>query len=82
MTRSSEQSIYGGATPSKPSHAIHEKVKSSKKSIAKGKVDSFMSTINGGGDPVTAVALRPGSSSGSAAERRARIEREMAKVSR
>ncbi|KAK8133397.1 hypothetical protein PG984_005409 [Apiospora sp. TS-2023a] len=95
MTRTSEQSVYGGATPSKPSRIINEKPnssessktpkkssesKKSKKSISKGKVDSYMSTVNEGGDPVTAISLRPGIPTQSAAKRLARVESEMAKA--
>ncbi|KAK8038505.1 hypothetical protein PG993_006916 [Apiospora rasikravindrae] len=68
---------HDSATPSKHSHVVKDKIKSpSKKSMSKKKTKSYMSEINGGGDPVTALALRPGSQS--ADERRARVERELA----
>ncbi|KAK7947745.1 uncharacterized protein PG986_008631 [Apiospora aurea] len=77
MAGSSDQSIYGGAAPSKHSHAVTDQIKSpSKKSMSKKKTKSYMAEINGGGDPVTALALRSGSQS--ADERRAKVERELA----
>ncbi|KAK7981239.1 hypothetical protein PG989_013696 [Apiospora arundinis] len=51
---------------------------SSKKSISKKRTDSYMSTKNGGGDPVTALSLRPETSSQSMAERQAKVDREIA----
>ncbi|KAK8087474.1 hypothetical protein PG994_002448 [Apiospora phragmitis] len=51
---------------------------SSRTEISRNNVQSYMATKNSGGDPVTALALRPDSSSQSAAERQARVQREMA----
>ncbi|KAK7921491.1 hypothetical protein PG985_009513 [Apiospora marii] len=68
-------------TKLRPSYAINEKAKSSKKSISKGRVESYMSTVNGGGDPVTAVALRPVSPIRSTTDRQARVEREVSNAS-
>ncbi|KAK8133396.1 hypothetical protein PG984_005408 [Apiospora sp. TS-2023a] len=79
MNGSSDRGIYGGATPIKPSHAIKDQVQSpSKKSMSKRNTKSYISTKNGGGDPVTALALRSESSSQSTADRQARVAREMA----
>ncbi|KAK8087472.1 hypothetical protein PG994_002446 [Apiospora phragmitis] len=41
-------------------------------------VQSWMSTKNEGGDPVTALALRPDSISKSSADRQAKVGREIA----
>ncbi|KAK8009354.1 hypothetical protein PG991_011905 [Apiospora marii] len=81
MAGSSDQSVYGGATPSKPFHAIKASTRDpSKKSMSKRNTKAYMSTKNGGGDPVTALALRPESSSQSTTERQERVTREMAEA--
>ncbi|KAK8095038.1 hypothetical protein PG997_001723 [Apiospora hydei] len=50
----------------------------SRSAMSRKAVGSYMSTTNGGGDPVTALALRPRSSSkSSSADRQARVQREM-----
>ncbi|KAK8026264.1 hypothetical protein PG990_004087 [Apiospora arundinis] len=50
------------------------KKSSSKKSMSRDKVKEFMSTKDSGGDPVTALALRPGGSSKSTADRQAKVK--------
>ncbi|KAK8108289.1 uncharacterized protein PG998_010302 [Apiospora kogelbergensis] len=66
------------AAPSKPSHAIATQTSSySKKSMSRDNVNKFMSTKNSGGDPVTALALRPGGSSKSSADRQAQVASEV-----
>ncbi|KAK8087475.1 hypothetical protein PG994_002449 [Apiospora phragmitis] len=70
--------IHNSETHSKPSHFVSENTRSpSKTSMSQRNVKSYMKTTNGGGDPVTALSLRP-SSSTSAANRQAKVEREMA----
>ncbi|KAK8861827.1 hypothetical protein PGQ11_008062 [Apiospora arundinis] len=75
MGSSSNHSLHG-ETPKKPSHAVSRKTKttSSEKSMSRDRVMDFMSTKNSGGDPVTALALRPGGSSKSTADRQAKVE--------
>ncbi|KAK8038503.1 hypothetical protein PG993_006914 [Apiospora rasikravindrae] len=81
MAGSSAQSVCGGATPSKPSHAIAAQTGSpSKESMAKKQTRSYMSTKNGGGNSVTALALRPETSAQSTAQRLERVAREMAEA--
>ncbi|KAK8076861.1 hypothetical protein PG996_003031 [Apiospora saccharicola] len=78
MAGSSDRSVYEGAAPSKPPHTIKDNTKSpSKKSMSQKKTKSYMSEINAGGDPVTALALRPGSSSTRTAKRHAKAQHEM-----
>ncbi|KAK6845736.1 hypothetical protein PG995_015846 [Apiospora arundinis] len=50
------------------------KESSYKKSMSRDRVMDFMSTKNSGGDPVTALALRPGGSSKSTADREAKVK--------
>ncbi|KAK8133367.1 hypothetical protein PG984_005379 [Apiospora sp. TS-2023a] len=78
MAGSSDRNVPEGAAPSKPPHTIKDRTESpSKKSMSEKKTKSYMSEINGGGDPVTALNLRPGSPSTSTAERRAKVQHEM-----
>ncbi|KAK8133387.1 hypothetical protein PG984_005399 [Apiospora sp. TS-2023a] len=51
---------------------------SSKSSMSRKAVKSYMSTKNEGGDPVTALAVRPESSKKSSADRQAKVERDVA----
>ncbi|KAK8130750.1 hypothetical protein PG999_003130 [Apiospora kogelbergensis] len=48
------------------------------RSMTEKRTYSYISAKNGGGDPVTALALRPESSSESTAKRQANVERETA----
>ncbi|KAK7947746.1 uncharacterized protein PG986_008632 [Apiospora aurea] len=67
------------ATPSKTPDVITTSTEPpSKSETSRSSVHSYMSTKNGGGDPVSALALRSESSSQSAAERQAKVQREMA----
>ncbi|KAK8861825.1 hypothetical protein PGQ11_008060 [Apiospora arundinis] len=50
----------------------------SKTSTSKKAVKSYMSKTNGGGDPVTALSLRPDSPSTSVSKRHTKVQREMA----
>ncbi|KAK7921490.1 hypothetical protein PG985_009512 [Apiospora marii] len=68
MAGSSDRSIYGG-TWDPPKKLLSEK-----------NTKLHMSSKNSGGDPVTALALRPESSSYSATERQERVAREMAEA--
>ncbi|KAK8095041.1 hypothetical protein PG997_001726 [Apiospora hydei] len=79
MSGQSDRCVYGGNSEhhSKPSHFVSENTRSpSKSSISRKHVNSYMKSKNGGGDPVTALALRP-TSSQSAADRQAKVKREM-----
>ncbi|KAK8009356.1 hypothetical protein PG991_011907 [Apiospora marii] len=79
MGRSSVQSLYDGSTPPKPLNSITAQTNpTSKKSMAKKQTQSYISTKYGGGDPVTALALRPESSAQSITQRQGRLERELA----
>ncbi|KAK8026263.1 hypothetical protein PG990_004086 [Apiospora arundinis] len=80
MVDSCDRSVRGRATSSASSHTIVADSATSlpRKSMFKERVDSYMSTKNGGGDPVTALSLRPETSSQSTAERQAKVDREMA----
>ncbi|KAK8130749.1 hypothetical protein PG999_003129 [Apiospora kogelbergensis] len=71
MGASSHRSANGGAESSKSSRS------SAKKLMSRDKVNEFMSTKNSGGDPVTALALRPGGSSKSSADRQAKVGSEV-----
>ncbi|KAK8038502.1 hypothetical protein PG993_006913 [Apiospora rasikravindrae] len=69
--------IHDSEPHSKPSHFVADNTRSpSKSSMSRKNVNSYMNSKNGGGDPVTALSLRP-SSSDSVADRRAKVEREM-----
>ncbi|KAK8095036.1 hypothetical protein PG997_001721 [Apiospora hydei] len=48
-----------------------------KKSLSRNAVASYMSTKNEGGDPVTALSLRPDSPTKSSANRRAKVGKEV-----
>ncbi|KAK7947744.1 uncharacterized protein PG986_008630 [Apiospora aurea] len=77
MSGSSDRCVYGGEIHSKPSHFVADSTESpSKASIPSKNVKSYIKSKNGGGDP-TALALRP-SLSDSVADRRAKVERDMA----
>ncbi|KAK7976967.1 hypothetical protein PG988_004457 [Apiospora saccharicola] len=62
-------------TPKKYSHAVARKASklASKKSMSHDTVQSYMSTKDEGGDPVTAVGTRPDSPSKSRAHRKAKV---------
>ncbi|KAK7977170.1 hypothetical protein PG996_003240 [Apiospora saccharicola] len=78
MVGSSARSVYGGETPSKPSHFVTENTSSPpKRSISRKNVKSYIESKDGGGDPVTALTLRP-SSSKSITDRQTKVQREMA----
>ncbi|KAK7921696.1 hypothetical protein PG985_009718 [Apiospora marii] len=79
MDGASDRSVCNGETPHKHWHAVAKKNKSpSEKSMSRKAVKTYLSTSNEGGDPVTAMALRPGSSSEkSSADRQARVQHEM-----
>ncbi|KAK8133388.1 hypothetical protein PG984_005400 [Apiospora sp. TS-2023a] len=79
MGGASDSSVCNGQTPHKHSHAVARKKKSpSETSMSRKAVKAYLSTPNEGGDPVTAMALRPGSSSkNSSADRQARVQHEM-----
>ncbi|ORY60000.1 uncharacterized protein BCR38DRAFT_526579 [Pseudomassariella vexata] len=47
-------SAYDGDTPVKPKHMFSSET--SQASMSKEKVDEYMNTVKGGGDPVTAMA--------------------------
>ncbi|KAK8026262.1 hypothetical protein PG990_004085 [Apiospora arundinis] len=80
MASSSDRSVQGSATSIGSSHIITANSatspSSSELSLARRRTDAYMSTKNGGGDPVTALALRP-SPSTSATDRQAQVKREM-----
>ncbi|KAK8133395.1 hypothetical protein PG984_005407 [Apiospora sp. TS-2023a] len=79
MARSSTQSVYGGATPSKSPNVITASTESPPKTeISSNNVELYMAIKNEGGDPVTALALRSDTPLQSVAERLARVHREMA----
>ncbi|KAK8133398.1 hypothetical protein PG984_005410 [Apiospora sp. TS-2023a] len=78
MDGSSDRSVYGGKTPSKPSHLINDNTSSpSKTAMSRKNVKLYMQSKNGSGDPVTALSLRP-SSSKSVTDRQTKVQREMA----
>ncbi|KAK7921492.1 hypothetical protein PG985_009514 [Apiospora marii] len=78
MGGSSDRRVCGGETPFKRSHVVAENTSSpSKASMARKNVKSYIESKNGGGDPVTALSLRP-SSSKSVTDRQAKVQREMA----
>ncbi|KAK8009357.1 hypothetical protein PG991_011908 [Apiospora marii] len=78
MGDSSDRCVYGGETPFKPSHVVAENTSSpSKASMSRMNVKSYMESKNGGGDPVTALSLRP-SSPKSVTDRQTKVQREMA----
>ncbi|KAK8009358.1 hypothetical protein PG991_011909 [Apiospora marii] len=77
MSNSSGRCVYGGETRSKPSHFVTQNIESSSKaSISQQNVASYMSEANGGGDPVTALSLRP--STKNTADRRAKVNQDVA----
>ncbi|KAK8026265.1 hypothetical protein PG990_004088 [Apiospora arundinis] len=79
MAGSSDQSVYEGKTPSKHLNAIAATIGSPPQAqTSRDNVRSYLSTKNSGGDPVTALALRPESTPQSAAERLAAVERNIA----
>ncbi|RYP51745.1 hypothetical protein DL768_002968 [Monosporascus sp. mg162] len=59
MTGSSNKSIYDGHTPSKEPHRFTALPDPDQGAMAARRIDEFMVTKNGGGDPITALALRP-----------------------
>ncbi|KAK8095039.1 hypothetical protein PG997_001724 [Apiospora hydei] len=65
-------------TPPKTHNVITASIESpSKTETSRDNTQSYMATKNGGGDPVTALALRSESASQSTAERQARVKREV-----
>ncbi|KAK6824549.1 hypothetical protein PG987_012043 [Apiospora arundinis] len=78
MAGSSDQSVYGGKTLSKHLNAIAATIGSPLQAqTSRDNVRSYLSTKNSGGDPVTALALRPESPPQSVAERLAAVEHEI-----
>ncbi|KAK7921493.1 hypothetical protein PG985_009515 [Apiospora marii] len=77
MTGSSDRCAYGGEPHTKPSHFVAQDTESSSKaSMSQQNVASYMSETNGGGDPVTALSLRP--STKNIANRRAKVNQDVA----
>ncbi|RYO86202.1 hypothetical protein DL766_003560 [Monosporascus sp. MC13-8B] len=63
MTGSSNTSVRNGDTPPKEPHCLTPKSSADTGSIAARRIGDFMKTKNEGGDPITALSLRPFTSS-------------------
>ncbi|RYP10414.1 hypothetical protein DL765_008110 [Monosporascus sp. GIB2] len=79
MTGSSNTTGHNGDTPPKQPHCLTPKSSTDTRSIAARRIDDFMKTKNEGGDPITALSLRPFTSPlASKAARKEEVKRALA----
>ncbi|KAK8038506.1 hypothetical protein PG993_006917 [Apiospora rasikravindrae] len=69
MEGASDRFVHNGETSRESSRTATE----TKTSLSRNAVESYMSTKNEGGDPVTALALRPDSPTKGVADRQAKV---------
>ncbi|KAI0389150.1 hypothetical protein F5Y17DRAFT_463031 [Xylariaceae sp. FL0594] len=76
-TASSTTPVHNGDNPWKPSHALSNIGPYNEATLAADRTRAYMASFNGGGDPVTALAVRSQSAESSVAERNAEVMRQL-----